>query len=117
MNIAVSDTQTIGETQSTAFEMLQNSPVVALVTLKNNGTNTMNFIFQEKIGSSWTDLGILGSDFNNTLSPGQLRTVSVSSSYPQVRMVANASGGTQLEFGVLRYYNRADGGPIPILSL
>lgn len=117
MNISVVDTQTVGESSGTLFEMLQNSPVVALVTLKNNGTNTMNYIFQEKIGSTWTNLGSLGSDYNNTLSPSQLRAVSVASSYPQVRLVGNASGGTELEFGVLRYFDRTDGGAIPILSL
>jgi hypothetical protein len=117
MNISVVDTQTIGESDSTIFSMLQQSPVVALLTLRNNGTNTMNYRFQQFNGTAWVDLGSLGTDVNNTLSPLQTRAVSVSSAYPQVRLLGYASGGTALEFAVLRYYERASGGPIPILAL
>lgn len=117
MNILLADSQTVGETEATVFEMVQNSPVVALITLTNNGTNTMNYRFQEKIGTVWTNVSNLGTDQNNTLSAGQVKAISVSSTYPQVRLIGNASGGTVLEFGVLRYFDRPEGGPLPILSL
>lgn len=77
----------------------------------------MNYRFQEKIGAAWTDLDVLGTDLNNTLSPTQVKAVAVNSTYPQARLVGNASGGTDLEFGVLRYLTRAAGDPLPILSL
>jgi hypothetical protein len=117
MNILIADQQTVGETESTIFSLLQNSPVSALVTLTNNGTNTMNYRFQQLSAGTWSNLDVIGTDMNNTLSTGQVKAVSVSSSYPQVRLVGNASGGAVLEFGVLRYYARAAGGALPILSL
>ena len=117
MNILLADAQTVGETESTVFEMIQSSPVSALITLKNNGTNVMSYRFQEKSAGVWNDLDVLGTDLNNTLSSGQVKAIAVTSSYPQARLVGSASGGTSLEFGVLRYFVRAAGDPLPILSL
>jgi hypothetical protein len=120
MNILLADTQTVGELEDTIFEMTQNSPVSALVTLANRGTaNTMNYRFQQLVAGIWLDLASLGDldNLNGTLSPGQVKAVLVASAYPQVQLVGNASGGTELEFGVTRYYPRADGAPLPILSL
>lgn len=88
-----------------------------MVIIKNSGVNTMNYRFQEYNGSAWTDLGASGSDYYNTLSPNEVRGFKVSSTYPQVQMVGNASGGAFLEFSVDRYVNRASGGSIPLLSL
>lgn len=88
-----------------------------LVIIKNAGANTMNYRFQEFDGSAWVDLGASGSDLYNTLSADEVKALQVTSSFPQVRMVGNASGGAFLEFSVLRYFNRADGGALPILNV
>jgi len=117
MIINVTDSQVVGETLSTLFSMLQTGPINALVILKNSGVNTMNYDFQEYNGTSWNDLGAVGTALNNTLQPNQVVTLQVQSNFPQVQLVGNASGGAFLEFAVTRYFNRSSGGPIPILSL
>ena len=117
MIILNTDSQIVGETQSTLFSILQSGPVNALVVIKNSGVNTMNYRFQEYNGSAWVDLGASGSDFYNTLSVNEVKTLKLTSAYPQVQMVGNASGGAFLDFSVTRYFNRASGGAIPILNL
>jgi|PlaIllAssembly_1097288.scaffolds.fasta_scaffold13873_2 hypothetical protein len=117
MVIHVTDSQIVGETQSTLWSTMQQGPINMLVIIKNSGVNTMNYRFQEFNGSAWVDLGTSGSDFYNTLSPNEVKSFEVLSSYPQVQMVGNASGGAFLEFSVTRYTNRASGGMIPILNL
>ena len=97
--------------------MLQQGPVSALMVIKNSGVNTMNYRLQEYNGTAWTDLGTAGSDFYNTLMANEVRSFKVTSTYPQVQMVANASGGAFLDFSVTRYWNRAAGGALPILAL
>lgn len=116
MNIFVSDTQDFGDSTSTGFEMIQQGPVDALVTLKNMGAVTINYTFQQNAAGTWTDIGEVGTQTNNTLVAGQSRSIKVESAYPQVRLRGSASGGSTLEFGVLRYYNRAQGGQIPLLA-
>lgn len=113
----VTDSQVVGETEATLWSTIQQGPVYMLVIVKNSGVNTMNYRVQEFNGSSWVDLGASGSDFYNTLSPNEVRQFKISSTYPQVQMVGNASGGAFLEFSVQRYVNRASGGSIPLLSL
>lgn len=117
MVIHVTDSQIVGETQSVLWSTMQQGPINMLVIIKNSGVNTMNYRFQEFNGSAWVDLGASGTDFYNTLSPNEVRSFKVLSSYPQVQMVGNASGGAFLEFSVTRYTNRASGGMIPILNL
>lgn len=117
MIILTSDSQIVGESQSTLWSTIQQGPVNMLVIIKNSGVNTMNYRFQEYNGSAWVDLGASGSDYYNTLSVNEVKAFEVVSSYPQVQMVGNASGGAFLEFSVTRYTNRASGGTIPILSL
>jgi len=117
MTINVNDTQVVGETLSTLFSVLQQGPVAMLVIIKNSGVNTLNYRFQEYNGSTWVDLGASGSDLNNTLSEDEVKSFKVSSNYPQVRVVGNASGGASLDFDVTRYVDRASGGPLPILNL
>jgi hypothetical protein len=117
MNITCTDTQTIGASATIVFEMIQTGAVDALITLRNLGVNTANYKFQEKINGTWTDMDDLGDPLNNTLSAGEITALKVSSSYPQVRLSANASGGTEFEFAVLRYFDRGDGGSLPILTL
>lgn len=117
MNTVVTDSQIVGETLSTLFTMFQTGPINALIIMKNSGNNTMNYDFQEYNGTSWVDLGAQGSPLNNTLQPNQVVTLQVTSSFPQVQLIGNASGGAFLEFSVMRYFNRASGGTIPILNL
>lgn len=117
MIIQLSDGQVVGETSSTLFTMLQEGAVDALVIIKNSGVNTMNYRFQEYNGTAWVDLGDSGSDFYNTLSASEVRSFALSSSYPKVQMIGNASGGAFLDFSITRYFNRSSGGAIPILSL
>lgn len=117
MIILNTDSQIVGETQSTLFSTFQTGPVNMQVIIKNSGVNTMNYRFQEYNGTSWVDLGASGSEFYNTLSVNEVRVLVVTSAYPQVQMVGNASGGAFLEFSVTRYFNRPSGGAIPILNL
>jgi hypothetical protein len=117
MVIHVTDTQVVGETLSTLFSTIQQGPVAFTTIIKNTGVNTMNYRFQEYNGTAWVDLGASGTDFYNTLTEDEVKTFKVSSSYPQVRMVGNASGGAFLDFSVTRYVERASGGALPILNL
>ena len=117
ITIFVTDTQVVGEVESTLFSMIQQGPVSAQVIIKNTGVNTMNYRFQEYNGSAWVDLGASGSAFYNTLSADEVKVVTLTSSYPQVRMVGNASGGAYLDFDVTRYVERPSGSALPILSL
>lgn len=117
MTITITDEQIVGETVSTLFSVLQQGPVGMLIQIKNTGVNTMNYRFQEFDGSAWTDLGESGSDFYNTLTSNEVKSFKVVSSYPQVRMVGNASGGAFMSFDVLRHFERTSGGPVPILTL
>jgi hypothetical protein len=115
--IQVTDSQVVSEVVSTLWSTVQQGPVSAQVIIKNSGVNTMNYRFQEFNGTAWVDLGTSGSDFYNTLSVNEVKQIKLVSSYPQVQMLGNASGGAFLEFAVTRYANRASGGPIPILTL
>ena len=117
MVVHVTDSQVVGETESTLFSTIQQGPVNMLVIMKNSGVNTMNYRFQDYEGTAWIDLGAAGTPLNNTLSPNQVITILVTSPFPQVQIVGNASGGAFLEFAVTRYVNRASGGSIPILNL
>src|ERR1051326_1366653 len=117
MNVNVVDSQVVGETLATLFTVTQQGPVAMLVILKNSGVNVMSYRFQENRGSGWVDLGASGSDYYNTLSQNEVKSFKVSSSYPQVRLVGNASGGAWLEFVINRDVTRQSGGPIPILNL
>jgi hypothetical protein len=110
-----SDSQIVGESQSTLWNV-DYGPIEMLVTIKNSGVNTMNYRWQEFNGTAWVDLGASGSDLYNTLSPNEVKSVKVTSTYPRVQMVGNASGGAFLEFAVQRYSNRPSGGAIPILQ-
>lgn len=117
MVIHCTDSQVVGETLSTLFSVLQQGPVAMTVIIKNTGVNTMNYRFQEYNGTSWVDLGASGTDYYNTLAEDEVKSFKVSSSYPQVRMVGNASGGAYLDFSVTRYVERQSGGTLPILNL
>ena len=117
MIVHVTDSQLVGETQSTLVSTVQQGPINMMVVMKNSGVNTMNYRWQEFNGTAWVDLGASGSDYYNTLSVNEVKTIKVTSNFPQVQLVGNASGGSFLEFAVTRYFNRASGGSIPILNL
>jgi hypothetical protein len=117
MIIHVTDGQVVGETESTLLSMMQQGTINALFILKNSGVNTLSYRFQQYTGTAWADVGISGTDYYNTLLAGETRNIKLVSSYPQVRLQGNASGGAFLEFAVIRYFNRASGGALPILSL
>lgn len=117
MTIHCVDEQVVGETLATLFSVLNQGAVAMLVIIKNTGVNTTNYRFQEWNGTAWADLGASGSDFYNTLTENEVRSFKVTSAYPQVRMVGNASGGAYLSFDVTRHVERSSGGSLPILSL
>ncbi len=117
MNTLVDDTQDIGETTTVLFSMLQSGPTKALMTLNNMGINTANYVFQQLSSGTWSDMDVLGTDLNNTLSPAQTKAFALESAYTQVRMVGNCSGGTTLRFAVNRWYDRPSGGQLPLISL
>jgi hypothetical protein len=117
MIILCNDTQIVGETLSTLFSVIQQGPVALLLILKNSGVNTINYRVQNFDGTTWVDLGASGSDYYNTLSEDEVKSFKVTSSYPQVRVVGNASGGSSTDFSITRYVERASGGTLPILSL
>jgi hypothetical protein len=117
MVVQVTDSQVVGETVATLFEIIQPAPIDAAIIIKNSGVNTINYDFQEWTGSVWQDLGPVGSDLNNTLQAGQTILVNVTSTNPKVQLIGNASGGALLEFSITRYFNRQSGGAIPILNL
>lgn len=85
--------------------------------IKNSGVNTINYSVQQYNGTSWVDMDVLGTDLHNTLSPSQIKAITINSAYPQVQMIGNASGGALLDFSANRYFNRASGGALPLLSL
>lgn len=117
MVVNVTDSQVVGETVATLFQIIQPAPINAAIILKNSGVNTLNYTFQEWNGTAWVDLGASGTPLNNTLIANASILVLVTSTNPKVQLIGNASGGALLEFAVSRYFNRASGGAIPILNL
>lgn len=117
MQTFVLDTNVVGEIEATIFTMFQTGPVSALLTLRNVGANTLNYALSEHDGSAWTVLGDSGTDFQTTLTAGQVKAFKVESTYPKVQLQAYASGGAELEFSATRFYTRTAGGSIPILNL
>lgn len=120
MIIHVSDQQVIGETEEVAWTAIQQSPMAMEVFLTNSGVNTINYRFQQLLGDgTWSDLAALSpaNDLNSTLTTGQTKAILVSGNYSQCRLVANASGGAQLDFAITRFVTRASHGALPILSL
>lgn len=117
MVVQVNDSQVVGETVATLFQIIQPAPIDAAIIMKNSGLNTINYTFQEWNGSAWVDLGASGSDLNTTLQAGETVLIEVESDNPKVQLIGNASGGALLEFSITRYFNRSSGGAVPILNL
>jgi len=118
MFIFVTDSQVVGESNDQLFELIQVSAPVQ-VFLRNSGSNVISYDFQQSSdgGNTWTDIDVLGTDFNNTISNGQVKNLTLSSTNPQVRLMGSASGGSILDFSISRQVNRSSGGAIPILSI
>lgn len=121
MFIVQSDTQTVGETESTLFSTIQQGPVEALIMLKNSGVNPVSYRFDQYTGlagaAAWQEVGASGTDFQNVLVANELKSIKLLADYPQVRLTGYASGGGYLEFTLTRCHNRASGGSLPILAV
>lgn len=117
MIIHATDSQVVGETQGVLFTIIQPAPIDCSLVVKNSGTNTMNYDFQEWNGSAWVDMGAMGTDFNNTLSPNEVKVIELSSSNSKIQLLGNASGGAFLDFALTTYFNRANGGALPVMNL
>ena len=111
------DNQVVGENSSTLLSLIQQGPVNATVIMKNSGVNTMNYVFQQFNGTAWVDMDVPGTDYQDTLSASEVKTMVLVSAYPQVRLNGYASGGALLEFNIGRYTNRASGGALPLINL
>lgn len=116
MNVQIVDNETIGETSTQAFQLYQQGPVTALIQMKNIGVNDIVYVFQAYISGVWTDLGILGTDFNNTLEADAAVNVEIETTAAKVRLMASASGGSTLTFGVLQFMVRTSGGALPLIN-
>lgn len=118
MQINVADINVVGETEATIFETLGQGQTDSLVFLSNLGGNTVNYRFQQLTGGSWVNLvANPDGDLYGTLMATETRSIKLSSTNPQIRLVANASGGSSLWFQVSRFAIRGSGGKLPILNL
>lgn len=117
MQIVVADIQIVGSTESTMFEFLNQGSTDAMLFLSNLGSNTLTYRFQQNISGTWTDL-VVNPDgiLYGTLVPAETRSIQLVVANPDVRLVANASGGATLWFQVSRFAIRGDGGKLPILN-
>lgn len=113
MDTLISDTNTVGEVDAVMFSMIQGGSVSAMVSLSNIGSNTITYHWQEFNGTAWAEQALVP----NTLTPSQVTPAVVTSLYPQVRLMACASGGALLDFVVTRVVTRVPGGELPILSI
>lgn len=119
MLIHCSDSQVVGETDEVLFTTIQQSPMAAQFFLTNSGVNTINYRFQQLLGTGvWEDLEDISpaNDLNSTLVANQTKSILVTGNYSQCRLKGNASGGSQLDFCITRHVTRASRGPLPILN-
>jgi hypothetical protein len=124
MNTVVSDTNVIPITgtyngKEQIFVVTMQGPLVAPIIMRNAGANQINYTFQEYDGSNWSDLDIAGTPLNDVLATGTpptgVRVILIQSNFSQVRLLAQATGGSTLEFTLVRFYNRPSNGPLPLL--
>lgn len=116
MNTLVDDVQVVTDTDLTLFSTIQQGATNMLVILQNLGTNTITYVFQEFDGTSWNNVGALGSPTYGALIPSQVVPLQLVSSFAQVRLKGFASGGSTLGFSISRYLNRSSGGPAMLVS-
>lgn len=116
MYTVVSDTAPVTTQEAQVFQCVQQGSTLAQWILRNVGSATINYRVQENNGSVWADLGVLGTDYNNTLTALQTKLVPVTSSYSQVRLMAYAGAPSTLAFQLSRSFDRPSGGNVPILT-
>lgn len=112
----VDDLQTVGEVSSTVFGAIQQGATNAQFILKNVGVNIISYTFQYKNGTTWTDIGEEGTVYNSTLAEDEQVSLTISDIPPQIRLIADASGGSVLSFSCTRYFNWTTGGYLPLMS-
>ena len=114
MRTYVTDTQVVTGDSATLFDFVQQGPHLALVTLHNTGSATMNYTFQEQVGATWTNLASQA-----TLQGNEVKRAVVESNYPRVRLIGHGdpAGGSSLAFSVTRTYVRPSGGTIPLIAI
>jgi hypothetical protein len=123
MITVITDTELVPDTgpisgKTQLFEMIQQGPITSTILIRNAGANQINYTFQEFNGTAYVDMGLVGTEFNTTLASGStgIRLIKLISNFPKVRLIANATGGSTLEFTVTRYVTRGSFGDIPLLS-
>jgi len=97
MHTFIQDTNEVTSSTLEMWRVLQSSPINFFVTLKNAGDNNIDYQFPA--GGS------------------QIISYKINSSLAMVRLTASASSGSTIDFAVSRYFNRAQYGPLPLLSL
>jgi len=117
MHTFIQDTNTVTSSTLEMWRVLQSSPINFFVTLKNVGDNNIDYQFQESSdGVTWANI----ASTSGTLTPSggsQIISYKINSSLAMVRLTASASSGSTIDFAVSRYFNRAQYGPLPLLSL
>jgi len=116
MHIDIHDMQVVGEYETPVFTVLAQGINDTVFVITNAGVNTLNYRFQESTGSAWVDCAGAGSALYSSLLAGQSKTVTIASQAAHLRLVANASGGSALQFSIIRNQVRAPGGAIPIVG-
>jgi len=118
MNAYITDLQNVPATEGPLFSLVQQDQ--SLITLTNMGESIVQYRFQQSAdGVAWTDLAASGTDLYNTLtaSPPQTKFIKLGpTTYPSVRLVGSASGGSAIQFTVSRLFTRPDGGALPLMS-
>lgn len=116
MHINITDIQTVGESEAPVFTLLAQGIDSTVFMLTNAGMSTINYRFQANSGTSWIDIGAAGTDTYSTLMTDQTRTIKVTTQYPSIRLLANADGGSVIQFSIVRPQHRPAGGSIPIVG-
>lgn len=117
MKTFVTDTASVGTVEAAVFQTLQQGSTNAQWILRNTGGATINYRATANNGSSWDNIGVFGTDTNNTLSVLQTKLIQVTSDYPQIKLMAYAGTPSTLVFSISRTFDRAEGGNIPLLTL
>lgn len=110
MIVTKTDGNVVGETASAAFSVQQNGGLNLSLILKNSGVNVITYETQFWNVNTWLDAGTLGSAYWSTLQAGQTITFqAVSTTSGLMQVLANASGGSYLDFSVTFFQNRLSG--------
>lgn len=112
MQIRFQDDQIVSELESTVFESFVPPGTVNSVFISNKGINTIAYRFQEHNGSTWIDIGSSGSVYYNALLKCETKHLTITTAYNRFRMVANASGGSYMDFSLERHLERVSGGVV-----